>query len=285
MALFSKPRYSTISIAKKRDIPPGLFTRCPVSGEVVYNKDLQENFNVVPGSGYHFPLTARERLQLLLDPETFEEMDRELVSGDPLEFSETISYVEKLAENRAKTGMDEATTSGVGKIAGISIAVAVMDFRFLGGSMGSVVGEKITRTVERAVEGSMPVLISCASGGARMYEGIHSLMQMAKISAALAQLSAKNQPYIALLTHPTTGGVTASFASLGDIIIAEPGALIGFAGQRVIRETTRQELPPGFQTSEFLMEHGFLDQIVPRPQLRRSIIRFLKAFTANQRRP
>ncbi|MDR2576766.1 MAG: acetyl-CoA carboxylase, carboxyltransferase subunit beta [Puniceicoccales bacterium] len=283
MALFGKPKYSTVSV-KKRDIPSNLFTKCPVSGEMVYNKDLQKNLHVVPGSGYHFPLTATERLQMLLDPETFEEMDAGLLTEDPLQFMELVSYREKISENRAKTGMDEAVICGIGKIAGTPISIAVMDFRFLGGSMGCVVGEKITRTIERGAERSMPVLICCASGGARMYEGILSLMQMAKTSAALAKLATARQPYIALLTNPTMAGVVASFASLGDIILAEPGALIGFAGPRVIKETTRQELPSGFQTAEFLLEHGFLDQIVPRTQLRRHIIHFLKAFSCEKNR-
>jgi acetyl-CoA carboxylase carboxyl transferase subunit beta len=254
-----------------------MFVRCPISGEVVYRKDLDDNWQVVPHSGYHFPLTAPDRIRLLLDPGSFEEMDRDLRSGDPLHFAtDCLSYAAKLEENRARTGLDEAVIVGMGRLENRPISLAVMDFRFLGASMGSAVGERITRAVERGVELRTPVVIVCASGGARMYEGILSLLQMAKISASLARLAAAHQPYIAILTNPTMAGVTASFASLGDLILAEPGALIGFAGPRVIRETTRQELPAGFQTAEFLLEHGLLDQIVPRAHLRSRIAHFLR---------
>jgi acetyl-CoA carboxylase carboxyl transferase subunit beta len=286
MALFGKPKYSTVSLGKKRDIPANIFTKCPQSGRVVYTKDLKENWMVVPGSGYHFPLAASERLRLLLDEESFRALGSDLETADPLQFEANgVSYREKIAENKKKTGLDEAVLAGTGKMGGIDIAVAVMDFRFLGGSMGSVVGERITRAIERGVERSLPVLIVCASGGARMYEGMYSLMQMAKTSAALARLADAGQPYIAVLTNPTTGGVTASFASLGDLILAEPGALIGFAGPRVIRETTGQELPDGFQTAEFLLERGLVDQIVPRGQLRDRIGSFLKMFTGKGTEP
>lgn len=278
MALFGRPRYSTVTILKKKEIPADVFTKCPISGEVVYNKELRENWQVVPESGYHFPLTAAERIRLLLDPETFQEMDSELKTADPLHFQGVAPYREKLEQNQKKTGMDEAVISGVGKIAGDEVSFAVMDFRFLGASMGSVVGEKITRAIERSTEQKIPLVIVAASGGARMYEGILSLMQMAKTSAALARLSAARCPYISILTNPTMAGVMASFASLGDVILAEPGALIGFAGPRVIKETTRQDLPEGFQTAEFLLAHGFIDQIVPRLQLRKHVIHFLKTF-------
>ncbi|MDR1437511.1 MAG: acetyl-CoA carboxylase, carboxyltransferase subunit beta [Puniceicoccales bacterium] len=275
MALFGKPKYSTVIAAKRKEIPANVFTKCPLSGEVIYTKELEANAMVVPRSGYHFPLTAAERLQLLLDENTFEEHDVQIQSGDPLGFCGQISYAEKLEENRKKTAMNEAVIGGIGKMNGIEISIAAMDFRFLGASMGCAVGEKITRTFERGAERKIPVIVACASGGARMYEGILSLMQMAKTSAALARLAAAHQPYIAILTNPTMAGVIASFGSLGDIIIAEPGALIGFAGPRVIRETTRQELPDGFQTAEFLLSHGFLDQVVPRQHLRKTITRFL----------
>jgi acetyl-CoA carboxylase carboxyl transferase subunit beta len=282
MALFGKPKYSTVSLGKKRDIPANIFTKCPKSGRVVYTKDLKENWMVVPGSGYHFPLAAPERLRLLLDESSFRALDGEVQTADPLRFeTDSISYRNKIADNRKKTGLDEAVLAGTGKMGGMDISVAVMDFRFLGGSMGSVVGERVTRAIERGAEHSLPVLVVCSSGGARMYEGMLSLMQMAKTSAALARLAAAGQPYVAVLTNPTTGGVTASFASLGDLILAEPGALIGFAGPRVIRETTGQELPEGFQTAEFLLEHGFLDQIVPRSQLRERIIFFFRMLSAN----
>ncbi|MDR1456791.1 MAG: acetyl-CoA carboxylase, carboxyltransferase subunit beta [Puniceicoccales bacterium] len=280
MALFGKPKYSTVTAVKKREIPPDVFTKCPVSGEVVYTKELENNFKVVPKSGYHFQLTAHERIKLLLDGNSFEERDIDLEGKDALSFN---GYPTKLLENRQKTGLTEAVITGVGRMGGVILSVAVMDFRFMGASMGCAVGEKITRAVERATELESPLVIVCASGGARMQEGILSLMQMAKVSAALARLASIAQPYIAILTDPTMAGVIASFASLGDIIIAEPGARIGFAGARVIRETTNQELPPGFQTAEFLLAHGFLDQIVHRSQMRRCVINFLKAFNGRSK--
>ncbi|MDR2341146.1 MAG: acetyl-CoA carboxylase, carboxyltransferase subunit beta [Puniceicoccales bacterium] len=278
MALFGKPRYSTVTAVKRKDIPPDVFTKCPISGEVIYTKELEHNLKVVPKSGYHFQLTAQERLKLLLDGDSFEEHDADLEGEDILAFE---GYAAKLLENRQKTGLTEAVVTGIGRMGGVTLSIAVMDFRFMGASMGCAVGEKITRAVERAVEREISLVIVCASGGARMQEGILSLMQMAKVSTALARLSAIGRPYIAILTDPTMAGIIASFASLGDVIIAEPGARIGFAGARVIRETTRQELPPGFQTAEFLLAHGFLDQIVPRSQMRRCVINFLKAFNGH----
>ncbi len=277
MAIFSKPKYSTISI-KKRDIPKGVWTRCPVSGEMIYNRDLENNFMVVPKSGYHFPLSADKRIELLCDDGTFHELWTDIETVDALGFQGDVSYADKLEKSRAKTGMRDAVIAGSAQLNGIDIAFAVMDFRFLGASMGSVVGEKITRTIELGLERHMPVIIVCASGGARMYEGILSLMQMAKTSAALAKLKEANIPYIPILTNPTMAGVMASFASLGDIIIAEPGALIGFAGPRVIKETTHQDLPEGFQTAEFLLSHGLIDQIVQRLQLKERLSFFLSAF-------
>ncbi|MDR1413495.1 MAG: acetyl-CoA carboxylase, carboxyltransferase subunit beta [Puniceicoccales bacterium] len=277
MAIFSKPQYSTISI-KRRDIPKGIWTRCPISGETVYNRDLEKNFMVVAKSGYHFPLPWDKRIELLCDEGTFIEMWQELETIDPLGFSGEVSYEEKLAKSREKTNMREAVVSGCAKLGGIGVAISVMDFRFLGASMGSVVGEKITRTIELGLEKNFPVILVCASGGARMYEGILSLMQMAKTSAALAKLKEAGVPYISILTNPTMAGVMASFASLGDIIIAEPGALIGFAGPKVIKETTRQELPKGFQTSEFLLSRGLIDQIVHRLELKNRLEFFLRSF-------
>ncbi|MDR1401577.1 MAG: acetyl-CoA carboxylase, carboxyltransferase subunit beta [Puniceicoccales bacterium] len=277
MAIFSKPQYSTISI-KRKDIPKGVWTRCPISGETVYNRDLERNFMVVAKSGYHFPLPFDKRIELLCDDGTFNEMWQDLETVDALKFTGEVSYVEKLARSREKTGMREAVVSGCAKLGGIAIAISVMDFRFLGASMGSVVGEKITRTIELGLEKNLPVILVCASGGARMYEGILSLMQMAKTSAALAKLKEARVPYISVLTNPTMAGVMASFASLGDIIIAEPGALIGFAGPRVIKETTRQDLPKGFQTAEFLLSHGLIDQIVHRLELKGRLEFFLRSF-------
>jgi acetyl-CoA carboxylase carboxyl transferase subunit beta len=227
---------------------------------------------VVPSSGYHFPLPAPDRIESLLDEGTFEEYDQDLKSSDPLDFKGVASYKDKLDQNRKKTKLEDAVVCGIGKIGGYDLSIAVMDFRFLGGSMGSVVGEKITRAIERGLDRKIPVVVVSASGGARMYEGILSLMQMAKTSAALGRLAEAGVPYISVLTNPTMAGVMASFATLGDVILAEPKALIGFAGRRVIKETTRADLPEGFQTSEFLLEHGLIDQIVERHDLRDRLI-------------
>lgn len=277
MTLFSKPKYSTVSV-KKKEIPRGLWTKCPKSGEIVYNKELEQNWMVVPKSGYHFPLSAPKRVESLIDGGTFQEYDADLISVDPLKFTGVSSYPEKIEQYTKKTGMRDAVICGLGEMQGVPVSLAVMDFRFLGASMGSVVGEKITRAIERAEERKIPLIIVSASGGARMYEGILSLMQMAKTSAALARLAKARLPYISVLTNPTMAGVMASFASLGDVIIAEPGAMIGFAGRRVIKEATQQDLPEGFQTSEFLMDHGLIDQIVHRHDLRDRLSQILKAF-------
>ncbi|MDR1254489.1 MAG: acetyl-CoA carboxylase, carboxyltransferase subunit beta [Puniceicoccales bacterium] len=280
MSLFGKPKYSTVTV-RKNDIPKDVWTKCPVTGEIVYNKTLQENWMVVPKSGYHFPLSAPERIRLLTDAGSFEEKDVQLHASDPLKFEGLESYPGKIAQYQKKTGLRDAVICGMGQLEGCLISMAVMDFRFLGGSMGSVVGEKITRCIERGVEKKCPVIIIAASGGARMYEGILSLMQMAKTSAALAKLSQAHLPFISVLTNPTMAGVMASFASLGDLILAEPGALIGFAGPRVIKDTTQQELPEGFQTAEFLLQHGLIDQIVSRSQLKSRLATFLQAFSGN----
>ncbi|MFA5257431.1 MAG: acetyl-CoA carboxylase, carboxyltransferase subunit beta [Opitutales bacterium] len=278
MPFFSKPQYSTVTPLRKKDIPLDLYTRCPVSGEMIYTKDLEKNLMVVPGSGYHFPIDAPARIASMLDEGTFDEFDAGLTSMDPLEFVDQKPYPERIEASMKKTGLNDAVVCGTGRMSGIRVSLAVMDFRFSGGSMGSVVGEKITRAIERATELKIPMIIVSASGGARMQEGIYSLMQMAKTSAALAKQAKAKLPYISVLTNPTTGGVTASFATLGDLIIAEPGALICFAGPRVIKEGTRQELPEGFQTSEFLLERGLIDQIVPRNLMRERIVAFLSAF-------
>ena len=234
---------------------------------------------VVPQSGYHFPLPAPDRIASMVDKGTWEEKDSEMKSTDPLEFSGVSPYPSKIASHTKKTGMNDSVVWGTAEMGGMPVSIAIMDFRFLGASMGSVAGEKITRAIEYGEEHSVPVIVVCASGGARMYEGILSLMQMAKTSAALARLANKGIPYISILTNPTMAGVMASFASLGDLIIAEPGALIGFAGPRVIKETTQQDLPEGFQTAEFLLEHGLIDQIVDRHELRDRMIYFLETFT------
>jgi acetyl-CoA carboxylase carboxyl transferase subunit beta len=275
MPFFSKPTYSTITTVKKKDIPKDLYTRCPKSGELVYTRELEKNLMVVPKSGYHFPLDAPRRIESLIDSGSWEEFDAELESKDLLEFTDTKPYAERLKSYKKKTGLKDAVICGTGRMGGIEVSLSVMDFRFGGASMGSVVGEKITRAVERALERKCPVIIVSASGGARMQEGIYSLMQMAKTSAALARLREAGLPFISVLTNPTTGGVTASFATLGDLILAEPEALICFAGPRVIKEGTNEELPAGFQRTEFLLERGLIDQIVPRTELRERLIYFL----------
>jgi acetyl-CoA carboxylase carboxyl transferase subunit beta len=277
MAHFSKPKLST-SGRKKKNIPEGVWTKCPVSGEIVYNKDLEENLMVVPKSGYHFPIGARERIRALVDDGTFKEFDAGVKSADPLKFVDSQPYPERLARYERESGLPEAVICGIGRIHGLEVSLAVMDFRFCGGAMGAAVGEKIARAIERALACRMPCIIISASGGARMQEGIFSLMQMAKTSAAVARLADARLPFISVLTHPTTGGVTASFAVLGDVILAEPGALIGFAGARVIKETTKQTLPPGFQTAEFLLQHGLIDQIVSRLEMRDRLRDLLQAL-------
>jgi acetyl-CoA carboxylase carboxyl transferase subunit beta len=277
MSLFSKPKYSTVTV-KKKDIPEGLWRKCPLSGEIIFNKELEQNQNVVPKSGHHFLITAPERIHFLLDEGSFEEFDVGLSSVDPLKFVDKVSYKERLKKYKKASGLEEGVICGLGKIHAVPVSLSVMDFRFGAGSMGSVVGEKITRSIERACENKIPCIIFSSSGGARMQEGILSLMQMAKTGAALARLSKAGLPFISVLTHPTTGGVTASFATLGDVILAEPGALIGFAGARVIKETTQQDLPEGFQSAEFLLEHGLIDQIVNRLDMRDRIAEILSAL-------
>lgn len=277
MSLFSKPKYSTV-VVKKKDIPKGLWTKCPISGEIVFNKELEDNLMVVPKSGYHFPIGARERITALLDDASFAETDAEVRSADPLQFVDSVPYPERIKRYEKESGLAEAVICGTGEIKGFPVSLAAMDFRFCGGAMGSAVGEKITRAIETALANKTACIIFSASGGARMQEGIFSLMQMAKTSAALGRLAEARLPYISVLTHPTTGGVTASFATLGDVILAEPGALIGFAGARVIKDTTKQTLPPGFQTAEFLLEHGLIDQIVSRLDMRDRIADVLAAL-------
>ncbi len=280
MALFGKPQYSTVTV-KKKDIPKDLWTKCPKTGEIIYNKVLKENLMVVPNSGYHFPIDARTRIASMLDEGSFQELDTGVSSLDPLEFNATASYPEKLKASQAKTKETDTVISGMGTMDGMPVSLAVMDFRFMAASLGSAAGEKLTRAIERGLEKKCPVIIVCASGGARMQEGILSLMQMAKTSAALARLSDAGLPYISILTNPTMAGVMASFATLGDVIIAEPEALIGFAGPRVIKDTTQQDLPDGFQTSEFLLDRGLIDKIIPRGEMRDSLISMLKAFGNN----
>jgi acetyl-CoA carboxylase carboxyl transferase subunit beta len=277
MVHFNKPQYPT-RIPKKKDIPKGVWVKCPLSGEIVFNKDLEANQMVVPASGYHFRIGARDRLRHLLDPDTFTELAADVRAADPLAFVDSHPYSERLKKYERDSGLSEAVVCGTGRIHGITVALAVMDFRFCGGAMGGATGERITRTIETALREKLPCLIFSAAGGARMQEGIFSLMQMAKTSAALARLAAAKLPYLSILTDPTTGGVTASFATLGDIILAEPGALIGFAGAVVIKETTKQPLPAGFQRAEFLLKHGLIDQIVSRLEMRDRLRDLLQAL-------
>ena len=261
---------------KKRDIPEGLWTKCEECGEIIYNKALDENLKVCPKCQYHFTLTAHERIQQLIDSGTFQEFDGGLRSVDPLKFKGPKTYAEKVQLDQAATGMHEAAISGEGKLEGKRLCLTVTDSRFIMGSMGSVVGEKITRAVERSIRGRLPlVIVSGSGGGARMYEGLFSLMQMSKTSVALAAHHEARLPFISVLTDPTMAGVMASYASLGDIVIAEPRALLGFTGPRVIEQTIRQRLPEGFQRSEFLLEHGQIDQVVHRKQLKLTIAQML----------
>ncbi|MCW5550174.1 MAG: acetyl-CoA carboxylase, carboxyltransferase subunit beta [Opitutaceae bacterium] len=280
---FDKPAYTVRKTSRKRDIPQGLYTKDPVSGETLFTKDIEDNQMVVPTSGYHFPIGARERLAKLLDEGSFVETDGQVKSADPLGFTDSVPYTTRLKKYEKSSGLNEAVVCGTGKIHGISVSVAVMDFRFCGGTLGSATGERITRAIERALERKIPCIIFSTSGGARMQEGILSLMQMAKTSAALGRLAAAGLPYISVLTHPTTGGVSASYATLGDVILAEPGALIGFAGPRVIKDTTKQTLPPGFQTSEFLLKHGLVDMIVKRTEMRDRLRDLLQALYLRKR--
>ena len=251
----------------------GKWVKCDSCKEILYKEDVHKNYSVCPNCGKHFRISARRRLEQIVDENTFEEMDSDLQTTDPLQFE---GYTKKIALLQEKTKINEAVKTGIGKINGEQAVIAIMDGNFLMGSMGCVVGEKITRAIETAIEKRLPLIMFCVSGGARMQEGIISLMQMAKTSAALAKLDDAGLLYISVLTDPTTGGVTASFAMLGDIILAEPDALIGFAGPRVIEQTLKQKLPEGFQRSEFLLEHGFIDKIVTRKDMKDTLSQILK---------
>lgn len=267
MAIFRKPVLKALG-RKSREIPEGLWTKCPSCGEVIHNLALEENLRVCPKCSYHFSMGGKDRVEMIIDRGTWKEFDADMVSVDTLQFKGVATYEDRLKTYRAKTGLKDAVLCGTGEIEDSPVSLAVMDFSFLAATMGCVVGEKITRAIERATAAKMPVIIVCASGGARMYEGMLSLMQMAKTSAALARHSQADLPFISVLTNPTTAGVMASYASLGDVILAEPRSMIGFAGPRVIRETTHQELPAGFQTAEFLEKRGLVDHIVQRSLMR-----------------
>lgn len=279
--LFRKnERYVTIPAASRaREIPENLWVRCTRCGELLYVREFEKNLKVCHKCDFHFRLSGQERIDLLLDPDTFVETDAGLAPADPLGFvSLNQPYPMKVAETRAKTGLNEAVISGSGRIEGELVQIAVCDFSFLGASMGSVFGEKVARTAERGLASRQPVVIVTCSGGARMHEGIFSLMQMPKTAGAIAMLAEAAVPFISVLTDPTTGGVTASFATLGDVIIAEPGALVGFAGPRVIEQITKQKLPTGFQTAEFLLEHGMIDMVVHRRDLKSTLARLIRLY-------
>jgi acetyl-CoA carboxylase carboxyl transferase subunit beta len=276
MAWFRRSKASIESGVQRRDVPDGMWTKCDGCGEIIHRKQLEEQLFTCIKCNYHFRIGSREYLSILLDDGSFRETDRRMRSTDPMGFRDTKGYRERIRESMRKTELYDAIRTGRGKMNGIECSVAVMDFAFIGGSMGSVVGEKIARTADRARRAKHPLIIVSSSGGARMMESALSLMQMAKTSARLAQLSDAGLPYISVLTDPTTGGVTASFAMLGDMNIAEPGALIGFAGPRVIRQTIGKDLPAGFQRSEFQLEHGFVDCVVHRKELKEIITKLLK---------
>jgi len=273
-----KPIENATPTDERRVRTEGLWTKCEACRSIIWKKDLDANWDVCPKCNFHFRMRAKRRLELLLDEGDWLEHDSELVSTDPLGFTDTKPYKQRIHDARKKLGVNDAILTAEGKLDGRPVICCSMEFKFIGGSMGAVVGEKVTRAVELALAKKYPIIIVSASGGARMMEGTVSLMQLAKVAAALARLDDARVPFISLLTDPTTGGVTASYAMLGDLNIAEPGALIGFAGPRVIEQTIRQKLPQGFQTSEFLLEHGFLDAVVPRTELKGYISRALTFF-------
>ena len=256
--------------------PDGMWTKCDGCGEIIHRKQLEQQFYTCLKCNFHFRIGSKEYLRILLDEGTFKEMDRKMRSTDPLDFKDTKAYRERVRDSIRKTGLNDAVRTGTGKIGGIEVVIGVMDFSFIGGSMGSVVGEKIARAIDKARKSEIPLVVISSSGGARMMEAAYSLMQLAKTSAKLAQLSDTGIPYLSVMTDPTTGGVTASYAMLGDVNLAEPGALIGFAGPRVIRQTIGKDLPPGFQRSEFQLEHGFVDAVIHRKDMKETITKLLK---------
>lgn len=283
MAWFSKEKKLKSKVVPAAPVPPregeSIWVKCEGCGEVIYNQEWERNWNVCPACGHHEPLPSRRRLELILDPGSFQELDAELTPQDPLGFVDAKKYRDRLRATYKKTGLRDAFVSGVGAIQGQAVSLGCFAFEFMGGSMGSVVGEKVARVFDRAFERRIPAIVFSSTGGARMQEGIFSLMQMAKTSAALHRFRSVRKPYVSVMLHPTTGGVAASFAWLGDVVIAEPKALIGFAGPRVIEQTIREKLPPGFQRSEFLLEHGMIDAIVPRSELRDRLAQLLSLMS------
>ena len=277
-----KPKIGSTK-SRKRDIPEGLWTKCPKCAELIFDKELDANLKVCPKCQHHFPIGSRERIHSLVETCSLEEMDANMTSVDILKFTGVASYKSKLESNRKKNPqLKDAVVTGIGNIGPHRTALGVMDFAYLGGSMGSVVGEKLTRLIEKATTGNLPLVIISTSGGARMYEGMFSLMQMAKTCAALAYHAKARLPFISILTHPTMAGVMASYASVGDLILAEPRAMIGFAGARVIKDTTQADLPPGFQTAEFLTERGLVDAIVPRGEMKAQLINYISFMMAGR---
>jgi acetyl-CoA carboxylase carboxyl transferase subunit beta len=272
MAWFKKEKGS---VPKKVKVPEGLWVKCNICKEIVYRKELERNLKVCPKCNYHFRIPAKERILLLVDENSFEEIGNDLMPNDPLNFKDVTSYRDRLRDSTIKANLNEAAIAGSASIGGIPLMLIALDFAFMGGSMGSVVGEKFTITAEKAIEEDLPLIAIISSGGARMQEGILSLMQMAKTSAAIARYKEGHKPYISILADPTFGGVTASFASLGDIIIAEPRSLIGFAGPRVIEQTIKQQLPENFQRAEFLLAHGMIDSVIGRKELKGTLIKLL----------
>jgi acetyl-CoA carboxylase carboxyl transferase subunit beta len=279
MAWFKRKKENISPSSIKTDIPDGQWVKCEDCGEIIHTKQLEVNIWRCPKCNYHFRIGSGEYIEILLDKGSFKELDKKMKSGDPLEFTDTKPYSERAIATIKKTGLNDAVKTGIGKIDGKKVAFACMDFKFVGGSMGSVVGEKIARCADAAFEEKIPLIIISQSGGARMMEGAYSLMQMAKTSARLARLADAKIPYISILTDPTTGGVTASYSMLGDVIIAEPKALIGFAGPRVIKQTIGRDLPEGFQRSEFLLENGFLDFIVSRKDMKEKLSYLIEFMT------
>jgi acetyl-CoA carboxylase carboxyl transferase subunit beta len=275
MAWFKRSKENIASDTQKKELPDGLWEKCPSCNEIIHKKQLEQNLWTCPKCGYHFRISSTEYIKIVLDKSSFREMDKKMRSADPLEFEDTKKYSQRIEETIKKVGLMDAVRTGTGKLNGINVALGCMDFKFIGGSMGSVVGEKISRLTDKAGKSKLPLIIISSSGGARMMEGAYSLMQLAKTSSRLAKYAELGLPYISVLTDPTTGGTTASYAMLGDVHIAEPGALIGFAGPRVIKQTIGKDLPEGFQRSEFLLEQGFVDIITPRKNLKETIFNVL----------
>jgi acetyl-CoA carboxylase carboxyl transferase subunit beta len=279
MAWFKRSKENISPDSQKKDLPDGLWEKCPGCGEIIHKKQLESNLWTCLKCGYHFRIGSKEYIEILIDKGSFKEIDKKMRSADPLEFEDTKKYTDRIQETIKKLGLNDAVKTGTGKINSMDVAFACMDFKFIGGSMGSVVGEKIARLIDRAYKNKIPLIIVSTSGGARMMEGAFSLMQMAKTSARLARLAEAKIPFISVMVDPTTGGTTASYAMLGDVHIAEPQALIGFAGPRVIKQTIGKDLPKGFQRSEFLLEQGFIDIVSPRKDLKNNIYTVLSLMS------